>query len=156
MRAYNLNPLFRSSIGFDRFGDILDTVFQTEQGAVGYPPYNIAKLGDDDYRISMAVAGFTEDDLDVTVRDSQIVVTGKVAESDGQPATYLHRGIATRAFERKFNLADHVRVVDAKLSNGLLEIDLTHEVPEAMKPRHIAIRSKLASAAKVIEGQDAA
>jgi molecular chaperone IbpA len=131
-------------------------VFQAEQGTVGYPPYNIVKLGDDDYRISMAVAGFTENDLDVTVRDNQVVVNGKVADSDDASATYFHRGIATRAFERKFNLADYVKVVNATLSNGLLEIDLARDVPEAMKPRQIAIRSKPGSSTKVIEGQAAA
>lgn len=156
MRTYNLNPLFRTTVGFDRLGDVFDTVFQAERGSVSYPPYNIVKLGADEYRITMAVAGFTEDDLNVTVHDNEIVVTGKQAEADGEPTTYLHRGIATRTFERKFNLADYVKVVDATLSNGLLQIDLAREVPEAMKPRQIVIRSKPASAAKVIEDQKAA
>ena len=156
MRTYNLSPLFRTTVGFDRMGDIFDTVFQPQQDTVSYPPYNIVKLGEDQYRITMAVAGFAENDLDVTIRDNQLVVTGKLVDENKETTVYLHRGIAAREFERKFNLADYVKVVDAALSDGLLRIELAREVPEAMKPRRIAIQSAPGSTAKVIEGQKAA
>jgi molecular chaperone IbpA len=146
MRTYNLDltPLFRSTVGFDRMGRLLDSAFNTE--APSYPPYNIEKLDDDAYHVTMAVAGFAAEDLDITQNNTTLVVTGEKAKSeDGQ---YLHRGIATRAFERQFELAEHVNVVDAKLANGLLVIDLKRQVPEELKPRKIAIG---AGAAKTIE-----
>ncbi len=156
MRTYDLTPLFRTTVGFDRWNDLFDAVFRAEENVAAYPPYNIEKSGEDDYRITMAVAGFGEDDIDVTARDNLLVVSGKLAEKDGGGASYLHRGIATRAFDRRFSLADHVRVVGASLANGLLLIDLVRELPEAVKPRRIAINTGPASKRKVIEGRKAA
>ena len=140
MRHFDLTPLYRSTIGFDRIGSLLDTLNTFEGNTPSYPPYNIEKLGDDAYRIVMAVAGFGEGDLDVTVKEGTLTVTGKGAE-DGKETKYLHRGIAGRAFERRFQLADHIRVDGASLENGLLTIELVREVPEALKPRQIAIES---------------
>ena len=156
MRTYDLTPLFRSTIGFDRWNDLFDSVFRADEASVAYPPYNIEKVGEDSYRITMALAGFTEDDLNVTVQENLVTVAGKVAESREDKATYLYRGIAARAFERKFSLADHVNVVGAELANGVLRIDLVREVPDAMKPRRIAIGTRPAAGKKAIEGKKAA
>ena len=109
-------------------------MFRADEASIAYPPYNIEKVGEDSYRITMALAGFTEDDLNVTVQENLVTVAGKVAESREDKATYLYRGIAARAFERKFSLADHVNVVGAELANGVLRIDLVREVPDAMRP----------------------
>ncbi len=138
MRTYNLDltPLFRSSVGFDRVGQMLDSAFNSE--APSYPPYNIEKLGDDEYRVTMAIAGFGANDIDITQTNNSLVVKGEQARADGEE-TFLHRGIATRAFERRFDLAEHVNVTGADLVNGLLVIDLKREVPEALKPRKIEI-----------------
>lgn len=138
MRTYNLDltPLFRSSVGFDRVGQMLDTAFNNE--APSYPPYNIEKLDDDAYRVTMAVAGFGTSDIDITQTNNSLVVKGEQGKSDGED-TFLHRGIATRTFERRFDLADHVNVTKADLVNGLLVIDLKREVPEELKPRKIEI-----------------
>tara|TARA_R110002110_G_scaffold85816_4_gene223753 strand:+ start:87198 stop:87662 length:465 start_codon:yes stop_codon:yes gene_type:complete len=138
MRTYNLDltPLFRSSVGFDRVGKMLDTAFNSE--APSYPPYNIEKLDDDAYRVTMAVAGFGTGDIDITQTNNSLVVKGEQGKNDGED-TYLHRGIATRAFERRFDLADHVNVTKADLVNGLLVIELKREVPEELKPRKIEI-----------------
>ena len=138
MRTYNLDltPLFRSSVGFDRVGQMLDSAFNSE--APSYPPYNIEKLGDDEYRVTMAVAGFGAGNIDITQNSNSLVVKGEQSKTDGEE-TYLHRGIATRAFERQFDLADHVNVTKADLANGLLVIDLKREVPEELKPRKIEI-----------------
>jgi molecular chaperone IbpA len=131
-------PLYRSSIGFDRVFNLLNSA-QRLQAIETWPPYDIAKTGDDTYRIDMAVAGFAQTDLDIAQERNVLVVKGQKAESkDGE---YLHRGIAGRSFERKFELADHVRVEDASLADGLLRISLKREIPEAMKPRKIAIGS---------------
>ena len=138
MRSYDLSPLFRSTVGFDRMSRLLDTAFQAETPT--YPPYNIEKSGDDAYRITMAVAGFGEDDLEVTQKASTLVIKGK-AGSETEETRYLHRGIAGRAFDRRFELADHVNVVDASLNNGMLSIELKREVPEALKPRTIGIKA---------------
>ena len=151
MRSYDLSPLFRSTVGFDRMGRLLDSAFQTE--APTYPPYNIEKVGEDAYRITMAVAGFGEDDLEVTQKGSELVVNGK-ARSEEVDVSYLHRGIAARAFERRFELADHVNVVEASLVNGMLSIALKREVPEALKPRTIGITA--ADKTAKIEQQKAA
>ncbi|MDJ0942488.1 MAG: Hsp20 family protein [Kiloniellales bacterium] len=140
MHSFDLTPLFRSTVGFDRMARLLDSATRVDDQAVSYPPYNIEKLGEDDYRISMAVAGFGEDALDVTVRDGILVVSGKAEKRDAEQK-FLHRGIARRAFERRFDLADHIQVTGARLENGLLHIDLVREVPEAMKPRQIAIKT---------------
>jgi len=148
MRTYNLDltPLFRSTVGFDRMGRLLDTAFNSE--APSYPPYNIEKIADDQYRITMAVAGFNKTDLDITQNNNALIVTGD-QEKDEVDSKYLHRGIATRAFERQFELADHVNVTNAGLENGLLVIELKREVPEELKPRKIAIGAS--SAAKTLD-----
>ena len=138
MTTFDFAPLYRNSVGFDRLASMLSSASRQEQGN-SYPPYNIRTLGEDHYQITMAVAGFSEEDLDITTEQNRLVVTGErknEAEKDGE---YLHRGIATRAFERRFNLADHVKVVNASLENGLLHIGLERELPEAMKPRTIKI-----------------
>lgn len=139
MRTFDMTPLFRNSVGFDRMARMLDGMAADQ--APAYPPYNIEKLSDDSYRISMAVAGFSDADLTVEVKENQLTIAGKVekAETDDENRQYLHRGIAERAFERRFNLADHIKVGSANLANGLLHVDLVREVPETMKPRTIAI-----------------
>lgn len=140
MRTLDFSPLYRSSIGFDRMANLLDTIAKTDLKQPAYPPYNIELTGDDSYRITMAVAGFAEAELDVQIEQNLLTLTGKKAEAD-QPKEYLHQGIAERSFERRFQLADHVRVDNAQLENGLLHVDLVREVPEAMKPRKIEISS---------------
>ena len=140
MRTYDLSPLYRATVGFDRIADIMDRVLAADVAQPTYPPYNIEKLGDNAYRISIAVAGFTEDELNVEQNETQLVVSARKSESE-EGRTYLHRGIATRAFERKFQLADHVRVTGATHADGMLHVDLVREVPEALKPRRIAIAS---------------
>jgi len=136
MRSFDFAPLFRSSVGFDRLANLLDDAGRLEDA--GYPPYNIEKTGPDSYRVTMAVAGFKPEELSVVAQANSLTVTGKT-ERDGAPTQYLHRGIAARAFERRFDLADHIKVASAGLDNGLLSIDLVREVPEAMKPRQIKI-----------------
>jgi molecular chaperone IbpA len=138
MRHFDLTPLYRSTVGFDRLATILDQVMSADAGQNGYPPYNIEKTGDDAYRITIAVAGFAEDELAIESREGQLVVSGRKAETEDK-GSYLHRGIATRAFERRFQLADHVRADSATVENGLLHVDLVREVPEALKPRRIDI-----------------
>ena len=149
MRTYDFSPLYRSTVGFDRLANIMDQVLSSDVSTQTYPPYNIEKTGDDAYRISVAVAGFTDDELSIEAKDGQLVISGKKAAEDGE-RSYLHRGIATRAFERRFQLADHVRATGAVTENGLLHVDLVREVPEALKPRQIAINGKNA---KAIEGE---
>jgi molecular chaperone IbpA len=138
MDRFDFSPLFRSTIGFDRLARLVDSASRVEGGAASYPPYNIEKTGDDSYRLTMAVAGFAQNELDITVHENTLFVTGK-AEGHGENGRYLHRGIARRAFERRFSLADHIKVSGASLDNGLLHVDLVREVPEAMKPRQIKI-----------------
>jgi molecular chaperone IbpA len=155
MRNLDFTPLYRASVGFDQLLKSLDSANRVEQSAPGYPPYNIEKVSDEAYRIVMAVAGFGEGDLDVTAKENSLVISGRKekAEEDSE-SRYLHRGIATRAFERRFDLADHIKVTGAKLENGVLSVDLLREIPEAMKPRTIAITSG-ASASKVLENEAA-
>ena len=141
MRTIDFSPLFRHSVGFDRMQRMLDSATQMDSSANAYPPYNIEQVGEDNYRISMAVAGFGEQDLDVTAKENTLVVSGKMAD-ESEDKTYLHRGIAERAFERRFELDDHIKVVGGSLVNGLLNIDLQREVPEEKKPRKIAIETK--------------
>lgn len=130
------SPLLRSSIGFDRVFELLESASRSQQGD-NYPPFDSLKLDEDSYRITMAVAGFTEDELNISTQSNMLIVSGEhKAEAEGE---YLHRGIATRAFSRRFELAEHVRVTGARLANGLLSIDLKREIPEAMKPRRIEI-----------------
>ena len=141
MHALDFTPLFRSTVGFDRLSQMLESSLTSDQG-VAYPPYNIVKLDDDNYRITMAVAGFSEKDIDITAKENQLIVQGKALErEETKDATYLHRGIAERGFERRFQLADHIRVVNAGLDNGLLSIELVREIPEAMKPRKVEIKN---------------
>ncbi len=144
MRHYDFSPLYRSTVGFDRFASLLDQVTSADTSANSYPPYNIEKTDENAYRITLAVAGFGEDELNIEAKDGQLVVSGKKVPAEGE-VTYLHRGIAERAFERRFQLADHVRATGAVTENGLLHVDLVREVPEALKPRTIEI----AKAAKV-------
>ncbi len=139
MRTYDFTPLYRSTVGFDRLANMLDSVLTNDGSANSYPPYNIEKTGEDAYRITIAVAGFTEDDLNIEARDGQLVITGRKEAEGEKDKTYLHRGIATRAFEKRFQLADHVRASGAVTENGLLHVDLIREVPEALKPRKIEI-----------------
>ena len=154
MRSVDLTPLMRATVGFDRMMNLLDAQTRHDQGD-GYPPYNIEKAGDDDYRITMAVAGFGEDDLDVTVKENSLTIKGKKSDSEPEKVKYLYRGIATRSFERRFELADHIKVTGARLENGILSLELVREVPEAMKPRSIKIAGSAAPKPKVIEGSAA-
>ena len=138
MTTLDFSPLFRSMIGFDRLATALETAYRSEPG--GYPPYNVELQDENRYRITLAVAGFSENDINIEAKENLLTVSGQrqVTESEGN---FLYRGIANRSFERKFQLADYVKVVEAKLEHGLLHIDLVREVPEAMKPRRITVRS---------------
>jgi len=138
MRTVDFAPLYRATVGFDRIADLMDRVLATDVTQPTYPPYNIEKTADDAYRISVAVAGFAPDELSVEVKDGTLQITARKA-AEAEDKTYLHRGIATRAFDRRFALADHVRVTGALHENGMLHVDLLREVPEALKPRRIAI-----------------
>ena len=140
MDRFDFSPLFRSTIGFDRLTRLVDAASRVDNAALAYPPYNIEKTGEDAYRLTMAVAGFSPGDVDVTVHENSLLVTGK-AKKDEDQGRYLHRGIARRAFERRFSLAEHIKVVGASLDNGMLHVDLAHEVPEEAKPRKIEITS---------------
>lgn len=151
MRHVDFSPLYRSTVGFDRLFTMLDSLAQPDNGQ-SYPPYNIERTGEDAYRISMAVAGFAEDDISIEAHRNVLTIKGEKPETKDETSEFLHRGIASRAFERRFQLADHVEVVGALLKNGLLHIDLKRSVPEEMKPRKIAIQPTSASA-KQIEGQ---
>jgi molecular chaperone IbpA len=140
MASFDLSPLLRSSVGFDRVSRLMDSAFRADDAAPSYPPYNIEKLGEDNYRIVMAVAGFTENDIEITSSENGVVVKGKSVDIEAAEKQYLHRGIAARAFERHFQLADYIRVNGARLENGLLSIELVREVPERLKPRTITIQ----------------
>ena len=150
---FDLSPLYRSTVGFDRLAQLLDDVASFE--APTYPPYNIERLGEDEYRVTMAVAGFGPNDINIEVKENTLTVTGKKAEKTEQKGEFLHQGIAQRAFERRFQLADYVQVVGAEMDSGLLHVTLKREIPEAMKPRTIAI-SSAQSEPKVIENKKAA
>lgn len=138
MRGFDFSPYRRTTVGFDRLFDFLENAARTEPQD-NYPPFDIEKLTDDRYRITLAVAGFRQNELDITARQNMLIVTGRKEEGRGKDGNYLHLGIATRAFERRFELADFVRVESADLRDGLLTIDLIREIPEAMKPRKIEI-----------------
>lgn len=153
MNTFDFSPLFRTTVGFDRLSRLLETGMLNEQESA-YPPYNIVKLNEDNYRITMAVAGFSEKDIDITSKENQLVVQGRIVPDAQKDVTYLHRGIAGRAFERRFQLADHIRVVDATMDNGLLTVDLVREIPEAMKPRKIAING-ITAASQIEQKKDA-
>ena len=156
MRHFDLTPLYRSTIGFDRLGSLLDTLSSFEGEAPSYPPYNIERVGENDYRISMAVAGFGQNDLTIEVKENTLSLRG-AKQNEQEDTTFLHRGIASRSFERRFQLADHVVVKGATLENGLLHVDLVRELPEAMKPRTISIETKAdkADKPKVIDSKAA-
>ena len=156
MRTYDVSPLFRSSVGFDRLFDLL-TQSERAEASTAWPPYNIEKVADDQYRITMAVAGFTQDEIELTQHDTTLLVAGQKKGQEGE-RQYLHRGIASRTFRQTFNLAEHVKVVGASMENGLLTVELKREVPEALKPRRITIGGSQAAvgqdnAPTQIEGQ---
>jgi molecular chaperone IbpA len=153
MRNFDLAPLYRATVGFDQIADMMDRVLSNDVAQPTYPPYNIEKTADDAYRISIAVAGFSEEDLHVELREGQLIVSARKSEDDTKGRTYLHRGIATRAFERKFQLADHVRVEGAAHADGMLHIDLVREVPEALKPRQIEIASAASTDKDVVDAK---
>ncbi len=151
MRTFDLTPLYRSTIGFDRVFDLLDNVGKTE--TTGYPPYNIERLAENEYRITLAVAGFAENEIDVELRENTLTVSGSRSDAD-EGREFLYQGIAGRSFERRFQLAEHVQVTGASLVNGLLNIELRREIPETMKPRKIAING--GARVKVLKDADAA
>ena len=140
MRAFDPTPLFRASVGFDRMADLMDRVLAAEPVQPTYPPYNIEKTDENAYRISVAVAGFSAEELTVELKENGLLIAGRKGDEQGE-RSYLHRGIATRAFERRFHLADHVRVTGATHADGMLHVDLVREIPEALKPRRIEIAS---------------
>jgi molecular chaperone IbpA len=146
MTAFDFAPLYRSTVGFDHLASLLDSITNTDRNQPAYPPYNIELLDKDQYRITMAVAGFTEDEISLTSENNTLTVSAAKPEKngDGTKRTYLHQGIAERNFRRQFRLADHVKVTGASLGNGLLNIDLQREIPEAMKPRQIPVNGVVA------------
>ncbi|MEL7430000.1 MAG: Hsp20 family protein [Pseudomonadota bacterium] len=148
MRTIDYSPLYRSTVGFDRLFSLLDNMTQPENGQ-SYPPYNIERTGEDAYRITMAVAGFAEDEISIEAKQHSLTVTAEKNEQEEEGREMLFRGIAARSFERRFQLADHVEVKNASMENGLLHIDLVREIPEAMKPRKIEIGKGL----KQLEGK---
>ncbi|MCT2540485.1 Hsp20 family protein [Sedimentimonas flavescens] len=154
MRSFDFSPLYRATVGFDRVADMMDRVLSAEVAQPTYPPYNIEKTDENAYRISIAVAGFGSDELNVELREGALIVSGKKAEEEAA-RTYLHRGIATRAFERRFALADHMKVTGASHADGMLHIELVREVPEALKPRRIEIAGPSTVEAKAVETLEA-
>jgi len=142
MRQFDFSPLYRATVGFDQVADMMDRIMSSDVGQPSYPPYNIEKIADDAYRISLAVAGFSSDDLNVEIKDRSLIVTGRKEATDAD-RTYLHRGIANRAFERRFQLADHMVVKGASHVDGMLHIDLERHIPETLKPRRIAILNRV-------------
>ena len=153
MRTYDLTPLLRSTVGFDRFNRIFEPANRLNDNTPSYPPYNIEKSGEDGYRISMAVAGFAEADLEITQHQNTLAIKGTAGDKKTD-VTYLHRGIARRAFQRQFELADYVNVTGAKIENGMLHIDLVRELPEEAKPRSMGISA--GKPAQMIDGKAAA
>ena len=139
MRSFDLSPLYRSAVGFDRFAELLDSAARTE--SAGWPPYNIETTGENAYRVEIAVAGFKPDELNIEVKENLLTVTGRRTANDETERTFLHRGLAERDFERRFQLADYVVVTEAGLNNGLLTVNLKRELPEALKPRRIEINA---------------
>lgn len=155
MDRFDFSPLFRSTIGFDRLARLVDSAARVDT-TPAYPPYNIESTGDDSYRLTMAVAGFSRDEVDITVEKNSLVISGKAQKEDeAAQGRYLHRGIARRAFERRFSLADHIKVNGASMDNGLLHVDLVREVPEEAKPRQIKI-GEAVSQPRVTEQKEAA
>ena len=155
MRTFDLTPLYRSTVGFDRLFSLLDNFGGADGTAPSYPPYNIERTGENDYRITVAVAGFGENELSIEAKENTLTIKGeKQVKQDNTASDVLYQGIAARAFERQFQLADYVQVKGASLENGLLHVDLVREIPEAKKPRQIAINGQ--SKPKVVEAQAAA
>ena len=154
MRSFDLAPLYRATVGFDQMADLMDRVLSDTSGAQTYPPYNIEKTGDDAWQVQIAVAGFTDDELSVEQRENALIVAARKPD-ERSDRKFLHRGIATRAFERRFHLADHVRVSGASHVNGMLNIDLVREVPEALKPRRIEIAKGDTVEGRALETQTA-
>jgi len=150
---YDLTPLYRSTIGFDRLASLMENASNQDVGSTTYPPYNIELLSENAYRITMAVAGFSEEDINIEVKEQSLTITGN--KSEETTTEFLHQGIAARNFERVFKLADHVEVTGAQLSNGLLHVDLKRELPETMKPRSIKITSAKKKIPKVIDDKAA-
>ena len=157
MMTFDFSPFYRSTIGFDRMAQFLENAARVPELDNGYPPYNIESVGEDRYRVTVAVAGFTQDELEIEVRENVLYISGR-KDTDSEERQYLHRGIAGRAFQRQFRLADHVKVESAALDNGLLTVDLFREIPEAMKPRSIPITAgsptNIVSKAKKLIGGD--
>ena len=142
MRTYDFSPLFRSTIGFDRLTNIMDTAMRQSDATEAYPPYNIQKTGENSYCITLAVAGFSEEELEIVNHEGKLVIEGRVKPNkENEENIFLHRGIAGRAFKRSFQLADHIKIMGANLSNGLLNVELVREIPEELKPRKIEISS---------------
>jgi molecular chaperone IbpA len=156
MDRFDFSPLYRSTIGFDRLTRLIDAATRVDSAAVAYPPYNIERTGEDAYRLTMAVAGFSPTELDITVQENTLLVTGKGQKEEENAGAYLHRGIARRAFERRFSLADHMKVVGANLDNGLLYVDVVREVPEEAKLRTIKIGATVAPVQPQVTEQKAA
>lgn len=154
MNTIDLTPLYRSSVGFDRMGSLLDSALRSQKAGVGFPPYDIETTGEDRYAITLAVAGFDDSELDIQVEHGVLSVRGKKVDEDAD-RSYLYRGIANRSFERKFNLADYIEVQGAELKNGLLTVSLVKEIPEAMKPRTITIKpAKIKPAKATLEHKE--
>lgn len=154
MRSYDFSPLYRSAIGFDRLAGLLDTANRLDAQSPAYPPYNVEQVSENDYRVTMAVAGFAENELEIEVKDQTLTISGKKVEADEDASRkYLHRGIAARGFERRFQLADHVQVTGARLENGLLHVDTRREIPESLKPRTIKIEASGKASRPAIEGK---
>jgi molecular chaperone IbpA len=149
MQSKDLSPLYRTLVGFDRISSLMDQAMRLD-ATPGYPPFNIEHVGDDDYRIELAVAGFAEDELSIDFKENTLLVTGRKAPVE-EARRFLHRGIAERSFERRFQLADYVRVEGAELAHGVLTVHLKRELPEALKPRKIAIGAGKAAGAKTVE-----
>lgn len=152
MRTFDLAPLYRATVGFDRIADLMDRVLASDVAQPAYPPYNIEKIDENAYRISIAVAGFSADELNVEVKEGALIVSARKSVDETE-RTFLHRGIATRAFERRFALADHVRVTGASHEHGMLHIDLVRETPEALKPRRIEISQRADVETKAVEAE---
>jgi molecular chaperone IbpA len=138
MDRFDFSPLFRSTIGFDRLARLVDSATRVDNSAHSYPPYNIEKTGEDAYRLTMAVAGFSQNDINITVQENTLLIVGK-GQKEIENGRYLHRGIARRAFERRFSLAENIKVTGASMDNGMLHVDLVREIPEAAKPRTVKI-----------------
>lgn len=150
MRRFDMTPLYRATVGFDQIADLMDRALASDMSQNSYPPYNIEKIDEDGWRISIAVAGFSDEDLNIELKERNLIVSANKGEDDSD-RTYLHRGIATRAFERRFHIADHVKVTGASHVNGMLNIDLVREVPEALKPRRIEITRSAPAETQLVE-----